>query len=440
MDRNYRVLTDFGQTKLPIKAWVKGVEIEREAIQQLSNVANLPFIYKHVAVMPDVHAGKGSTVGAVIPTRGAVIPAAVGVDIGCGMIAVRTSLTAEDLPEGMAELRASIEHAVPFGGPGTTGTWAEQGRHGPPNSVMASMQQTGLQDSYKLLLAKHPKFERKAGNTNLNQLGTLGGGNHFIEVCLDEGSQPDPSCAHCAGNGYDADSGRVCQCTLSRVWVMLHSGSRGVGNRIGEYFIDIAREDMRKHFINLPDKDLAYLVEGTEHFDEYWKALTWAQLYAKENRAVMLKAVLRALADHTKPFSTERDAVNCHHNYATREHHFGENVVITRKGAISAREGQLGIIPGNMGARSFIVRGKGSTESFMSASHGAGRRMSRTEAKRTFTLEDHIKATEGVECRKDSGVLDETPGAYKDVDQVIAAQSDLIEVVHTLKQVLCVKG
>jgi tRNA-splicing ligase RtcB len=408
---SYRVLTDFGATRLPIKAWVDGVEIEPEAVKQLTNVANLPFIHKWVAVMPDVHAGIGATVGSVIPTKSAIIPAAVGVDIGCGMIAARTSLTANELPDSLADLRSAIENAVPQGGPGTRGTWAEAGRNGPPGSVFSRM--TTLAQGYDTILAKHPKIEGKQ-NTNLNQLGTLGGGNHFIEICLDESSN---------------------------VWIMLHSGSRGVGNRIGQYFIELAREDMRRYFINLPDKDLAYLSEGTEHFSDYWQALTWAQQYAATNRAAMLHNIVQAVTREIPvPFSMTDEAIQCHHNYASRERHYGEDIFVTRKGAVSAKAGELGIIPGSMGTRSYIVRGKGNPESFTSASHGAGRRMSRTEAKKTFTLEDHALATEGVECRKDLGVIDETPGAYKNIDSVIEAESDLIEVVHTLKAVLCVKG
>lgn len=408
---SYTVLREHGgDTSVPIKAWVNGVEVESEAVSQLANVANMPFIYKHVAVMPDVHAGIGATVGSVIPTRGAIIPAAVGVDIGCGMVACRTSLNATNLPDGLADVRLAIENAVPHGGPGTRGTWAEAGRNGPPNSVMQTVR--ALESGYETIVSKHPKIKGKE-NTNLNQLGTLGGGNHFIEVCLDE---------------------------TDTVWIMLHSGSRGVGNRIGSYFIELAREDMRRHFINLPDRDLAYLVEGTEHFGDYWQALDWAQTYASTNRDVMLRSVLAALSRKLPPFHVVEQAINCHHNYARLEHHFGSDVYVTRKGAMSARSGEYGIIPGSMGTRSYIVRGKGNADSFMSCSHGAGRRMSRSAAKRLFTLEDHARATEGIECRKDAGVLDETPGAYKSIDSVIAAESDLVEVVHTLRQVVCVKG
>jgi tRNA-splicing ligase RtcB len=408
-NQNYTVFREKG---VPVKAWVNGVELEQPAHRQLMNIAQMPFIFKHIAVMPDVHMGIGATVGSVIPTKGAIIPAAVGVDIGCGMIAVRTSLSADNLPDNLSDLRISIENAVPHGGPGTRGTWAEPGRYGPPQSVGALFR-IGLDDGYKRIVAKHPKINGK-NDTNLNQLGTLGGGNHFIEICLDEDNN---------------------------VWVMLHSGSRGVGNRIGEYFIELARNDMRVHFINLPDRDLAYLSEGTEHFNDYWDALTWAQKYAQTNRMVMMNNVLRALSSWASvPFQVIEEAVNCHHNYASRETHFGESVFITRKGAVNAEAGKMGIIPGNMGDKSYIVRGLGNPESFNSASHGAGRRMSRSEAKKRFTVEDHIRWTEGVECRKDAGVIDETKGAYKDIDAVIEAERDLVEVVHTLKQIVCVKG
>jgi tRNA-splicing ligase RtcB len=362
--------------------------------------------------MPDVHYGIGATVGSVVPTKGAIIPAAVGVDIGCGMVAVRTSLMAEQLPDSLAELRLAIENAVPHGGPGVRGTWAEIGRYGPPNSV-SRLFINQLDAGFRQIAEKHPKVKGKQ-DTNLSQLGTLGGGNHFIEVCLDEGGA---------------------------VWVMLHSGSRGVGNRIGQYFIELAKKDMTHHIRNLPDVALAYLSEGTEHFDDFWEAVMWAQQYAMANRKVMLESVLRALKETVPvPLTVTTEAVNCHHNYVSREHHFGEDVYITRKGAVSAREGEMGIVPGSMGTRSYIVRGRGNPDSFTSCSHGAGRAMSRGEAKRRFTVEDHAAATEGVECRKDESVIDETPAAYKSIEAVMAAQSDLVEIVHEIKQVLCVKG
>ena len=393
----------------PIKAWIKGVPVEDAARRQLENIAALPFIHKHVAAMPDVHLGRGATVGSVIATKGAIIPAAVGVDIGCGMMAVQTDLKAERLPDSLAKLRAEIERAVPVGN-GKGGDW----RDGQvPARAETAFGRSDLAERLQAVVAKHPKiFTHKA----LAQMGTLGGGNHFVEVCLDE---------------------------AGLVWVMLHSGSRGTGNKVGTYFIQEARRGIEKRFISgyLPDKDLAFFVEGEDAlFDDYTEAVGWAQDYARANREVMMARTLEALKKHLPKFKTAKVAVNCHHNYVERESHFGDNVWVTRKGAVRAREGDLGIIPGSMGARSFIVRGKGNAEAFHSCSHGAGRVMSRSEAKRRFTLKDHRAATEGVECRKDQGVIDETPAAYKDIDAVMAAQSDLVEVLHTLKQVVCVKG
>jgi len=385
----------------PIKAWTKGVPIEDAALQQLYNVARLPFVHRHVAVMPDVHWGMGATVGSVIPSKGAIIPAAVGVDIGCGMCAMRTSLTSHDLPDSLSELRKAIERKIPVG------FGVNQKLSGPARTAWKAEFAQGyawLEEKYPKVVAKrHPSY----------MLGSLGGGNHFIEVCLD-----------------DAD----------RLWVMLHSGSRGIGNNIGRRFIELAKAEMRRFFVNLPDQNLAYLPEGTAYFDDYVEALTWAQRFAFVNREIMLDRVLEVLRGQFKAFKTDKGAVNCHHNYAVKERHFGEDIWVTRKGAVRAGEGDLGIIPGSMGARSFIVRGKGNRDSFQSCSHGAGRVMSRTAAKQRFTVEDHIAATEGVECRKDAGVIDETPMAYKDIDAVMAAQSDLVEVLHTLKQVVCVKG
>ncbi|MCG8506541.1 MAG: RtcB family protein [Sphingomonadales bacterium] len=391
-----------------IKAWTKGVPVEEGAKQQLRNIAGLPFIFRHVAAMPDVHFGRGATVGSVIATRGAIIPAAVGVDIGCGMMAVRTSLTANRLPDNLAPVRDAIERAVPHGGIGLKGGWKD----GVPNRVGNRFHQSGLAEGLKEIEDKHPKIR---GANSVVHLGTLGGGNHFIEICLDE---------------------------ENRVWVMLHSGSRGVGNRIGTYFIEEARKHLEKQVLGhaLPDRDLAYFTEGDSLFEDYMAAVLWAQEFAAVNREVMMERTLDALRKHFRRFKTEKVAVNCHHNYVAREQHFGEQVWVTRKGAVRADEGELGIIPGSMGAKSFIVKGKGAEQSFRSCSHGAGRVMSRGEAKRTFTLKDHRAATAGVECRKDQGVIDETPGAYKNIDAVMAAQADLIDVVHTLKQVVCVKG
>jgi tRNA-splicing ligase RtcB len=392
-----------------VKGWLDGVELEPEALVQAQNAARMPFVHRHVALMPDTHRGIGATVGSVIPTKGAIIPAAVGVDIGCGMMAARLGLNASDLPDALAAMRLAIEEAVPHGrtdngGRNDRGAWGE-----PPAAVV--VEYGTLTERYARITDKYPKA---AARSNVTQLGTLGTGNHFIEVCLDE---------------------------EQRVWAMLHSGSRGPGNRIGSYFIERAKEEMKRWFINLPDVDLAYLVEGSALFDDYVEAVGWAQDYARINRELMMAATLGAIrASLGREVTVTEAAVNCHHNYISREKHFGESVIVTRKGAVRAREGELGIIPGSMGARSFIVRGKGNRDSFESCSHGAGRRMSRTEAKRRFTVEDHAKATEGVECRKDAEVIDETPASYKDIDAVMAAQADLVEVVHTLKQVLCVKG
>jgi tRNA-splicing ligase RtcB len=395
----------------PIKGWTRGVPVEEAAAEQLRNVASMPFIHSHVAVMPDVHWGMGATVGSVIATKGAIIPAAVGVDIGCGMMALRTSLTASNLPDSLFALRSAIEAAVPHGrsdngGPADVGAWSDY-----PRVVSAEM--LDLNEDLLRLITKHPKLERASKRAPFH-LGTLGTGNHFIELCLDESTN---------------------------VWVMLHSGSRGIGNAIGTYFISKAKEDMRRWFINLPDQDLAYIPQGSELYEDYCFALNWAQRYAKANRRVMMAATLRAIRNVLgREFSTGEEAVNCHHNYVSWERHFGEQVIVTRKGAVSARQDELGIIPGSMGAKSFIVRGKGNRDSFHSCSHGAGRSMSRAEAKRRFTLEDHAAATAGVECRKDAEVIDETPAAYKSIDAVMAAQSDLVDIVHTLRQVVCVKG
>jgi len=399
----------FQTTKVPIKAWVQGVPFEDEARAQLERVAALPFVHSHVAVMPDVHAGIGATVGSVIACTRAVIPAAVGVDIGCGMMAVKTSLRADQLPDDLHPLRLAIEAAVPHGrsdrgGANDRGAWGNV-----PERHAAAW--AALAPGYAQIVDAH----QSSGNKQrVNQLGTLGTGNHFIEVCLDE---------------------------AGAVWIMLHSGSRGVGNRIGSYFIERAKAEMRRWFVTLPDEDLAYLPEGSELFRDYLHAVSWAQDYARVNRELMMQATVDALRATGLPaFDAHLEAVNCHHNYVSREQHFGESVIVTRKGAVRARLGELGIIPGSMGAKSFIVRGKGNTESFTSCSHGAGRAMSRTRAKKTFTLADHAAATAGVECRKDADVIDETPGAYKEIDAVMAAQADLVEIVYTLKQVLCVKG
>lgn len=393
----------------PIKAWIDHVPIEDVAMKQLQNISRLPFIYKHVAVMPDVHWGMGATVGSVIATKGAVCPAAVGVDIGCGMMAVKTNITAKDLPENLHLIRCDIEKAVPHGrtnngGPGDRGAW-----HDVPQ--LCGDQWTALFDQrYKDIIDRHPKA--KAYNT-ANHLGTLGGGNHFVEVCLD---------------------------TEQNFWIMLHSGSRGMGNKIGQYFIERAQQECEKYFISLPDKDLAYLVEKTDLFNDYVEAVELAQDYALLNRGTMMRNTIAAIRLSIPHLEVVDTAVNCHHNYISRENHFDHNVIVTRKGAVRARATDLGIIPGSMGAKSFIVRGKGNVESFCSCSHGAGRAMSRGEAKKRITMEDHAKDTAGVECRKDEDVIDESPKAYKNIDDVMRSQEDLVEIVATLKQILCVKG
>jgi tRNA-splicing ligase RtcB len=392
---------------VPVKMWTQGVPVEDEAKRQLANAARLPIVFKHIAAMPDVHLGIGATVGSVIPTKKAIIPAAVGVDIGCGMIACKTTLRAEDLPDNLGPLRSAIERAVPHGrvpGARDPGAW-----HKVPGAVDTAWAQ--LEPEFTELCRDYPKLEK---TNHRNHLGTLGTGNHFIEVCLDE-------------QGF--------------VWFMLHSGSRGVGNAIGTMFIELAKQDALRNNANLPDRDLAYFEEGARYFGDYVRAVGWAQQFAKLNREVMMRRVIEAAKTVIrKSFQSHIEAVNCHHNYVQQERHFGEDVYVTRKGAVSAKQGELGIIPGSMGARSYIVRGKGNPESFESCSHGAGRAMSRGEAKRRFTLADHRAATEGVECRKDKDVIDEIPMAYKDIDAVMEAQRDLVEVVHTLKQVVCVKG
>ena len=398
---------DDGRQGAPIKSWTNGVPFDWNALRQVQNVSSLPFVHKHIAVMPDVHWGIGATVGSVIPTDRAIIPAAVGVDIGCGMAAVQLEgVSASDLPDSLAGLRAGIEDAIPVGRASYPDTGAVRGDL--PQNTQALLD---------FFAEKHPKlYQRRnhtAAGTIASQLGTLGGGNHFIELCLD---------------------------TEDGVWVMLHSGSRGMGNQIGRHFIELAKEDMRLHHVNLPDKDLAYFGEGTEHFRDYVFAVGWAQNYARANRDAMQARIIKVLREHLPPFQLSEPAVNCHHNYVVREHHFGKNVWVTRKGAVRAREGDLGIIPGSMGTRSYIVRGKGNPDSFHSCSHGAGRVMSRGQAKKQISLADHEAATVGVECRKDAGVLDESPAAYKDIDAVMAAQDDLVEVVHELRAVVCVKG
>ena len=390
-------------TRVPVHVWTD--EVDEASLRQLANTASLPFVVGHVAAMPDVHLGIGATVGSVVATEGAIVPASVGVDIGCGMAAVRTTLTAADLPDSLVRLRAAIERRVPVG------FEAHPGDGRPPPEARA------LAEEYRRIVARHPGLEQRgkadARDRWLRQLGTLGGGNHFIEVCLDESE---------------------------RVWAMLHSGSRGIGNRIGQHFIAKAREEMQRRDVHLPDRDLAYLSERTQDFDDYVAAVGWAQDYALANRRAMMRAVLEAMRAELPRFDVDTEAIDCHHNYVARERHLGRELWLTRKGAIRAGAGELGIIPGSMGARSYIVRGKGSPESFESCAHGAGRRMSRTEAKRRYGTRELAEQTLGIECRKDRQVVDEIPAAYKDIEQVMANQTDLVEPVHVLRQVVCVKG
>ncbi len=396
------VMEVMSSQRVPVKIWTH--DVDEKSKMQLANIASLPFIHHHVAAMPDVHLGIGATIGSVIATHKAIIPAAVGVDLGCGMVAARLSITANELDEkALKKVFDQISRDVPVG----------RAQHA-DNRVLAEAAQP-FEPRLKALTDHHPQLLKAFGKFSkwTNQMGTLGGGNHFIEVCLDETDQ---------------------------VWVMLHSGSRGIGNAIASYFIELARKDMERWMIQLPDRDLAYFPEGSEHFADYVEAVHWAQEYAMQNRVSMLELVLAALQRHLPPFEVTTEAVNCHHNYVAQEHHFGEDVWVTRKGAIRAREGDLGIVPGSMGARSFIVRGKGNVDSFCSSAHGAGRRMSRTAAEKQFTESDLVQQTAGVICRKDKGVIDEIPGAYKDIDEVMANQSDLTEILHTLKQVVCVKG
>lgn len=382
------------ETKHPVKIWASELEIETE--NQIKNAANLPFIYKHVAVMPDAHAGKGSTVGTVLATKGAIIPACVGVDIGCGMNAVKMPMKIDDFQK-ISILRNSIERSIPLGHNG--------------HSRVSVRVENALKE---LKFPVKPIDWSKASK----QIGTLGGGNHFIEICQDQNND---------------------------AWLVLHSGSRNVGKVLAEMHIQNAKDLMKKYFIDLPDPDLAYLVQDTQEFQDYIHDLTWAQNYAKANRNEMMLSILKDVSYHLYKEDKGVEAmtvlkVDCHHNYTQMENHFGANVWVTRKGAVSAKAGELGIIPGSMGAKSYIVEGLGNPESFCSCSHGAGRKMSRTKARATFTTEDLKKQTEGVECRKDGDVIDEIPGAYKDIDQIMADQKDLVKPIYELKQILCVKG
>lgn len=402
--------------KVPIKAWIKGVELEQEAKQQLVNLSALPFIYKHVAAMPDVHVGIGSTIGTVIATERVILPACVGVDLGCGMNAIPLGIDANKLPDNLSSLRSKIEAQIPHGRTnhgqaGDKGAWnGRDDRFGA--RIARDLWKSAFKEKFDSILEKHPKIGAQVNH--VNHLGSLGTGNHFIELCTDQDDQ---------------------------AWLMLHSGSRGVGNKIGSYFIEKAKEDMKNYFVNLPDENLAYLPEGSAHFDDYVEAVSWAQDFAKANRKIMTEIILKVLEDELKiPLNVLDALISCHHNYVAKENHFGKNVWITRKGAVRAREGDIAIIPGSMGVGSYIVKGKGNPESFHSCSHGAGRKMSRGKARKDISLEQHLEDTKGIECRKDIDVLDESPAAYKSLDAVMKAQEDLVEIQHKLSPLLCIKG
>ncbi|MGW1059190.1 RtcB family protein [Micromonospora rubida] len=391
-------------TRAPVRVWTDPYAIEEQAARQLRNIGALPWV-EGVAVMPDVHFGKGATVGSVIAMRQAVSPAAVGVDIGCGMSAVRTSLTAADLPDDLAGLRSEIEATIPVG-------FAKRADAINPRRVRG-LEQRGWADfwgRFGTLDKRVAQLETRAQQ----QMGTLGGGNHFIEVCLEQG-------------GPDA----------GRVWLMLHSGSRNIGKELAERHIGIARR--LPHNAELPDRDLAVFLADTPEMAAYRRDLWWAQEYARRNRAVMLALLCNVVRDRFPQVGFD-EPISCHHNYVAEETYGGVDVLVTRKGAIRAGTGDLGVIPGSMGTGSYVVRGKGNPDAYCSASHGAGRRMSRGQAKRTFSTDDLARQTAGVECRKDAGVVDEIPAAYKDITEVMAQQEDLVEVVAHLKQVVCVKG
>ena len=407
-----KIIYDKNRMKCPLKVFDGNgeVPIDDATINQAKAYCSMPFV-THASLMPDAHYGKGSTVGSVVATQKVIIPAMVGVDIGCGMMAVKTSLKSEDLPQSLKAMRLNIESAVPHGrsdrgGKNDVGSW----RGDIPTEVGERWSEE-LKADFEDICTKHPKIK---SSNHINHLGSLGGGNHFIEICLD---------------------------LEDSVWIMLHSGSRGVGNRIGNYFISLAKEDMRKYFINLPDEDLAYIPENSFYFWDYFRALRWAQKYAKINREIMMEGIIKSVRESLKvPFQITDKAINCHHNYVTKEVHYDKEFWVTRKGAVRAGKGDLGIIPGSMGAKSFIVRGKGNADSLTSCSHGAGRIMSRNKAKKCFNEKDMVEQTKGIECKKDSSVIDEIPRAYKPIEKVMAAQSDLIEILAELRQIICIKG
>lgn len=383
---------------VPIKIWINDMwtNLEPQALEQVKKVSRLPFVYKHVALMPDAHLGKGACVGSVIASDGAVVPALVGVDIGCGMFAAKTNINAGHLPDSLKNLRLAIESVVPVGHQcHTSGKNFEKSKMDPKD------------------LSVYDQLDRRVQDRLTTQIGTLGGGNHFIEICLDQNND---------------------------VWVMMHSGSRNIGKEVAERHINKAQGIMKQLYISLEDKDLAYFAQGTTEYQNYLSDVMWCQEYAFKNRQAMFDNTFAVIKKVFPQLAVVGEVTSCHHNYISLENHYGKNVIVTRKGAIRAREGDLGIIPGSMGTKSFIVKGLGNKESFCSCSHGAGRVMSRSEAKRTFTVEDLKEQTEGVECRKDSGAIDEIPGAYKDIDEVMENQKDLVEILYTLKQVMCIKG
>lgn len=384
-------------TSKPVLSWANH-QLDKKENQMAQNVASLPFVFKHVSLMPDVHLGKGALVGSVIATKDAVIPAAVGVDIGCGMAAVKIPLKSDRLDGKLKKIRREIEKAIPVG-------------RGENRNIEKSVTNWQGWGDFSELHSGVQDLNNKA----LKQMGSLGGGNHFIELCLD---------------------------TDDYVWLMLHSGSRHIGNKLAECHITTGKKLAKLADIKLPDPDLAYFVAHTPEFEAYWRDLQWAQDYARFNRDVMMARFKQIVEQQVTGGKSVKPllSVNCHHNYAEKEVHFGEEVYVTRKGAVRARTEDYGIIPGSMGAKSFIVKGKGNCDSYQSCSHGAGRLMSRSKAKKQFTVEDVIQQTQGVECRKDSGIIDEIPGAYKPIEEVMAQQSDLVEVVATIKQVICVKG
>lgn len=409
---NFNIIKSRGS--LDIKAWNNGVHFESGVYDQSRDVAEIPGVVG-ISLMPDAHFGMGCTVGSVIATKGIIIPAAVGVDIGCGMDAVRTNLTIADLPKSLAYLREEIEAMIPVGFDYHSPKRLHDPRH-VNTSIAVGKYYRELAAGSDSVFNKHPgvlDLGKNMYDKIRSQLGTLGGGNHFIELSLDENDD---------------------------LWIVLHSGSRGIGNCTGRYFINLAKAECATNGVKLPSKNLAYFTEGSSGYDDYYEAVQWAQQYAFNNRAAMLELVIVGLARHFSTFDLADDVISCHHNFVQSEIHGGEKLNITRKGAVYAGEGVMGIIPGSMGAKSFIVRGLGNADSYESCSHGAGRAMSRTDAKKTFTVADHVAATAGIECRKDKGVLDETPGAYKSIDAVMAAQTDLVEPVHTLRQVVSVKG